>query len=41
MEKWCEEIVALGDYTVTQDAKDKIEQIRAKKDKHESADSEG
>ncbi|MCQ2957925.1 MAG: 1-acyl-sn-glycerol-3-phosphate acyltransferase [Candidatus Gastranaerophilales bacterium] len=41
MEKWCEEIVKLGDYQVAQCTKDKIEQIRAKKDKHESADSEG
>ena len=37
--QWCESIVAMGDYVVTQEALDKIEKMR-QKEKNESSNSE-
>ena len=37
MEQWCEAIVALGDYEMTDSAREKIQQIREKKDSHENS----
>ncbi len=41
MEQWCEAIVNLGDYEMTDKARAKIQRIREKKDNNENSNSEG